>query len=97
MGALGHRPGIQPQAAAHPGVKALNVSGPVLADIYMRKITMWNDPAIKAINKGVNLPATKIVPVYPLRLPPVTPTRSPTSSTTRARIGARTAADVRRR
>ena len=47
-----------------PGVKALNVSGPVLADMYLGTITMWNDPKIQAINKGVSLPAMKIVPVY---------------------------------
>ena len=47
-----------------PGVTHLNVSGPVLAGIYMGQITMWNDPAIAKINKGVKLPAIKIVPVY---------------------------------
>jgi phosphate transport system substrate-binding protein len=47
-----------------PGITSLNLSGPVLANIYLGKITMWNDPAIKAINKGANLPALKITPVY---------------------------------
>ena len=47
-----------------PGVAHLNVSGPVLAAIYMGQITMWNDPQIAKINKGVTLPAMKIVPVY---------------------------------
>ena len=47
-----------------PGVTHLNVSGPVLAGIYMGQITMWNDPLIAKINKGVTLPAMKIVPVY---------------------------------
>ncbi|HTZ45814.1 MAG TPA: phosphate ABC transporter substrate-binding protein PstS [Jatrophihabitans sp.] len=32
----------------------------VLAKIFTGKITTWNDPAIKAINSGANLPATKI-------------------------------------
>jgi phosphate transport system substrate-binding protein len=39
----------------------LRFSGPVLADIILGKITKWNDPAIAALNKGVNLPKTDIV------------------------------------
>jgi phosphate transport system substrate-binding protein len=42
----------------------LHLSGPVLADIWMGKITTWNAPQIKALNPGVSLPSTKIVPVY---------------------------------
>ena len=42
----------------------LKLSGPVLAGIYLGQITMWNAPQIKALNPGVNLPATKITPVY---------------------------------
>src|SRR5215471_10346315 len=45
-----------------PGVTSeLKFSGPVLADIILGKITKWNDPAIVAINKGVNIPSTDIV------------------------------------
>lgn len=47
-----------------PGVTALNLSGPVLGGIYLGTITMWNDPAIKALNKGVNLPSAPIVVFY---------------------------------
>ena len=48
-----------------PGLnKQLHVTGKVIADIYVGKITNWNDPAIKAINPGVNLPSTKITPIY---------------------------------
>jgi phosphate transport system substrate-binding protein len=47
-----------------PGVGNLNLSGPVLADIYLGKITNWDDPAIKALNKGVKLPNLRVVPVY---------------------------------
>jgi len=48
-----------------PGVKAdLKFTGPVLADIYLGKITKWNDPAIKKLNPGVNLPATDINVVH---------------------------------
>jgi phosphate transport system substrate-binding protein len=42
----------------------LNFTGPVLADIYMAKITKWNDPAIAKINAGVKLPNTDIVVVH---------------------------------
>jgi phosphate transport system substrate-binding protein len=42
----------------------LRLSGPVLADIYLGKITNWNDPRIAKLNPGAKLPATKITPVY---------------------------------
>jgi len=38
----------------------LKFSGPVLADIFLGKITKWNDPAIAKLNAGVTLPATDI-------------------------------------
>jgi phosphate transport system substrate-binding protein len=38
----------------------LNFSGPVLADIFLGKITKWNDPAIVKLNAGATLPATDI-------------------------------------
>jgi len=41
----------------------LKLNGTVLAGIYSGTITKWNDPAIAAINAGVTLPATTIVPV----------------------------------
>jgi phosphate transport system substrate-binding protein len=49
-----------------PGVAAdkLKLTGSVLANIYLGKITKWDDPAIKALNKGLNLPNMKIVPVH---------------------------------
>ncbi|AXA84334.1 phosphate ABC transporter substrate-binding protein PstS [Lysobacter oculi] len=45
-----------------PGMEAgkLRISGPVLADIYLGKITSWNDPRIVAENPGTTLPADKI-------------------------------------
>ena len=48
------------------GIKAgeLKFSGPVLADIYMGKITKWNDPAIRALNAGVSLPDADITVVH---------------------------------
>jgi phosphate transport system substrate-binding protein len=42
----------------------LKFSGPLLADIFLGKITKWNDPAITRINPGVNLPATDITVVH---------------------------------
>jgi len=42
----------------------LKLTGPVLAEIYLGKITTWNDPKIAALNPGVTLPATKITPIY---------------------------------
>jgi phosphate transport system substrate-binding protein len=48
-----------------PGIKTpLKFNGKVLAEIYSGKITAWNDPAIKALNPGVSLPSTKIVPLH---------------------------------
>ena len=37
-------------------VKALKLTPEVLSDIFLGKITKWNDPAIAAINKGEKLP-----------------------------------------
>ncbi|TDU00669.1 MULTISPECIES: phosphate ABC transporter substrate-binding protein PstS [Azorhizobium] len=42
----------------------LKLTGPVLADIYLGKITKWNDKAIADLNAGVKLPDQAIVPVY---------------------------------
>ena len=42
----------------------LKLDGTVLAKIYLGKITMWNDPAIKALNPGVSLPSLKIVTLH---------------------------------
>jgi phosphate transport system substrate-binding protein len=42
----------------------LKLDGPVLADIYLGKVSRWNDPAIAEPNPGVKLPATKITPVF---------------------------------
>ena len=42
----------------------LKLSGAVLADIYLGKITKWNDPAIPKLNPGVNLPDRAITVVH---------------------------------
>ena len=44
-----------------PTVKDLRLSGDVVAEIYLGKITKWNDPKIVALNSGVELPAKDIV------------------------------------
>ncbi|MFN7668657.1 MAG: extracellular solute-binding protein, partial [Burkholderiales bacterium] len=41
-------PGIQPGQ--------VKLTGAVLADIFLTRITKWNDPAIARLNPGVNLP-----------------------------------------
>lgn len=47
-----------------PGITELNLTAEVIADIYLGKITKWNDPAIATANAGVNLPDTAITPAY---------------------------------
>lgn len=47
-----------------PEASGLKLTGALIADIYLGRITMWNDPAIKAINEGISLPNKKISPVY---------------------------------
>lgn len=48
-----------------PGLNCiLKLTGPIIADIYLGKITSWDDAQIKAINGSCNLPSTKITPVY---------------------------------
>jgi phosphate transport system substrate-binding protein len=47
-----------------PGVSDLNFSPDVLADIYLNKITNWNDPRIAKDNPGVHLPDQKIIVVH---------------------------------
>jgi len=46
------------------GTADLKFSGPLLADVYLGKITKWNDPAIATLNPGVKLPATDIAVVH---------------------------------
>jgi phosphate transport system substrate-binding protein len=42
----------------------INLSGPVVAEIYLGKIKKWNDPAIVALNKGMKLPDQMISVVH---------------------------------
>ena len=41
----------------------LKITGEVLANIYLGRIKVWNDPAIVAINPGITLPAEAITVV----------------------------------
>ncbi len=45
------------------GPGQIKLSGQVLGDIYLGKISNWNDAAIKALNPGVALPDAAIAPV----------------------------------
>jgi phosphate transport system substrate-binding protein len=42
----------------------LKLTGPLLADIYLGKVTKWNDAEIAKLNPGVKLPATDITVVH---------------------------------
>jgi phosphate transport system substrate-binding protein len=48
-----------------PGLSApLKFTGPLLADIFLGKVTKWNDPAIARVNAGVTLPSSDITVVH---------------------------------
>lgn len=48
-----------------PGVSVeLRFPGRVLAEIFMGKITKWNDPAIRNVNPSINLPSDDITVVH---------------------------------
>jgi phosphate transport system substrate-binding protein len=48
-----------------PGVsQELKFTGPLLADIFLGKITKWNDAAITKLNPGAGLPGNDIVVVH---------------------------------
>ncbi|HTQ14502.1 MAG TPA: phosphate ABC transporter substrate-binding protein PstS [Rhizomicrobium sp.] len=49
-----------------PGIKPgeLVIDGKTLAEIYLGKITRWNDPALKALNPHVDLPDMAITTVH---------------------------------
>ena len=42
----------------------MKLTGPVIADIYLGKITKWNAPEIAALNPGAKLPADEITVVH---------------------------------
>ncbi|MDX2235184.1 MAG: phosphate ABC transporter substrate-binding protein PstS [Hyphomonadaceae bacterium] len=49
-----------------PGVNGDNVrlTGPIVADIYLGRVRLWNDPKIAALNPGIRLPLAAIAPAY---------------------------------
>lgn len=49
-------------AGLKPG--QLKLTGTVLADIFLGKVTKWNDPAIAGLNAGVKLPDAQIAVVH---------------------------------
>jgi phosphate transport system substrate-binding protein len=42
----------------------LRFTGPILADIYLGKITNWKDPSLQIANPGLDLPDMPITPVH---------------------------------
>ena len=46
------------------GPGQLKLTARVLADIYLRKISNWNDAAITDLNPGLTLPDKKIIPAH---------------------------------
>jgi phosphate transport system substrate-binding protein len=48
-----------------PGVtQTLKLTGPLVADIFLGKVTKWNDPQIAALNPGVKLPNQDMLVVH---------------------------------
>jgi phosphate transport system substrate-binding protein len=46
------------------GNKQLRFDGPAIADIFLGKLTKWNDPRLSALNPGVKLPDMDIIVVH---------------------------------
>ena len=46
------------------GPGEIKLTGPLLADIFLGKITRWSDPAIKALNPALRLPDAPIAVVH---------------------------------
>jgi len=46
------------------GATQLKLDAPVIADIFLGKITKWNDPRIGSLNPGVKLPAADLLVVH---------------------------------
>ena len=49
-----------------PGLEMgkIRFTGPILADIFLGKVTNWNDPVIAAVNPGLTLPDLRITVVH---------------------------------
>src|ERR687890_1973306 len=44
--------------------KGLRLTGPILVDIFLGKVKMWNDPSIASLNPDLNLPNAEIIVVH---------------------------------
>lgn len=47
-----------------PEAKDLKLTGEIISDIFLGKITKWNDAKIKVANPGASLPDKEVHPVY---------------------------------
>ncbi len=49
-----------------PGIRSgeLKLTGPIIADIYLGKVSKWNDPALVALNRELSLPDMPITVVH---------------------------------
>lgn len=47
-----------------PGISELNMTGPLLSQIYLQKITYWDDLRIQTLNPDVRLPHLPITLIY---------------------------------
>lgn len=47
-----------------PGLRTLTLSGNALAKIFTGRIASWNDPILVALNPGLTLPDTAVMPIY---------------------------------
>lgn len=46
------------------GIKELNLTGELIADIFAGNVTKWNDKRIKDLNADIQLPDKSIIPVF---------------------------------
>jgi len=46
-----------------PGITGVKLTPALIAEIFMGKITNWNDPALAEVNEGIELPDLKIIVV----------------------------------
>jgi phosphate transport system substrate-binding protein len=44
--------------------RGLRLTGPVIVDMYLGKITNWADPRIASLNPGMKLPSQSIAPIF---------------------------------
>jgi phosphate transport system substrate-binding protein len=75
-------------------VASLRLTPAALADVFLGKITRWNDPALAQLNPGVGLPDLAIVVAH-APMAPAPPTSSPTTSPRSRRPGRRRWAPAR--